>query len=327
MICKYFYCLVLLTALSMNLFANANDVNSGLTLVVPNNYQGTPGTATFLGPLGNAPRTYQLLIHESLLTNIAGHRIEGLTFRLPVSATTDWPLTDATYSNYDIYLSGSVTPADRSLTFVQNIVGVQKLVRSGSLIIPASSFPFGGTPNNFGREISFDSAYVYNSGHLLIEIRHNGFSGTSRSVDAIGTAISGYGTLFSACWNGNYAGTSGTQGNFSITSLSVDGFVNVIDPVQTPTEFSLKQNYPNPFNPVTNLEFGIRLPAAGWNLEFVTLKIYDILGNELTTIVNEKKAAGNYKVIFDGSHLPTGVYYYKLTVGDFSDTKKMLLIK
>jgi photosystem II stability/assembly factor-like uncharacterized protein len=88
-----------------------------------------------------------------------------------------------------------------------------------------------------------------------------------------------------------------------------------------PGTFSLYQNYPNPFNPVTHLEFGIS------KLEFVSLKIYDILGNEVATLVNEKKSPGRYEVTFDGSDLPSGVYYYRIEAGSELMTKKMLLVK
>lgn len=187
--------------------------------VVPSSYENVPGTGTFLGPLANAQRTYQLLIHESLLTDMVGLELTGLTWRIPPSATSDWPTADVTFNNYDIYLSGSVTPADRSLTFANNIVGPQTQVRSGPLNIPTGSYTFGNSPNEFGPTIGF-SNYAYNGGHLLVEIRHSGFSGTSRSVDALVTSTPGYSTLFSAAWTGSYTGTSGAQGNFSIVRLT-----------------------------------------------------------------------------------------------------------
>jgi photosystem II stability/assembly factor-like uncharacterized protein len=85
--------------------------------------------------------------------------------------------------------------------------------------------------------------------------------------------------------------------------------------------YSLSQNYPNPFNPVTHLEFGIS------DLGFVSLKVYDMMGKEIKTLVNEIKPAGNYKIEFDGSDLPSGVYYYKIESGNFTQVRKMLLIK
>lgn len=86
-------------------------------------------------------------------------------------------------------------------------------------------------------------------------------------------------------------------------------------------EFTLVQNYPNPFNPTTNIQYSI--PTEG----LVTLKVYDLLGREVATLVNESKTAGNYSVNFDASTLASGTYIYQLIAGEFLSTKKMLLIK
>jgi hypothetical protein len=88
-----------------------------------------------------------------------------------------------------------------------------------------------------------------------------------------------------------------------------------------PTKYSLSQNFPNPFNPVTKIRY--QIPVSG----FVTLKVYDMLGNEVSSLVNEEKSAGEYTVSFDGSRLASGVYFYKLTQGSFTDTKKLILMK
>ena len=91
--------------------------------------------------------------------------------------------------------------------------------------------------------------------------------------------------------------------------------------VALPSNFNLEQNYPNPFNPTTNIEYSISKAS------FVTLKIYDLLGREIATLVNEEKRAGSYKAKFNGSNLPSGIYFYKLQAGDYSSVKKMVLIK
>jgi hypothetical protein len=88
-----------------------------------------------------------------------------------------------------------------------------------------------------------------------------------------------------------------------------------------PTDFNLKQNYPNPFNPTTTIEYA--LPQAA----MVSLKIYDILGREVQTLVNEPKSAGFYTATFDASRLSSGTYFYKLIAGSFVQTKKMVLVK
>ncbi len=86
-------------------------------------------------------------------------------------------------------------------------------------------------------------------------------------------------------------------------------------------KYRLQQNYPNPFNPVTTIKYQIP------ELSFVTLKVYDVLGNELITLVNEEKFAGSYKVEFDGSGLTSGIYFYQLRAGNFVGSKKMILLR
>jgi|GEM_PF-3473252 len=91
--------------------------------------------------------------------------------------------------------------------------------------------------------------------------------------------------------------------------------------IQKPTSYSLLQNYPNPFNPTTMISY--QVPNDG----FVTLKIYDMLGREVKTLVNEFKSQGKYSVTFDASHLASGVYFYQLKSGNYASIKKMILLK
>ncbi|MCX6166063.1 MAG: M14 family zinc carboxypeptidase [Ignavibacteriae bacterium] len=90
---------------------------------------------------------------------------------------------------------------------------------------------------------------------------------------------------------------------------------------ETPNNFSLSQNYPNPFNPTTSIKYSVS------SIRNIKLVVYDILGKEVTTLVNQKQESGDYEVKFDGSKLSSGIYFYKLTAGDFSDVKSMILIK
>jgi len=120
--------------------------------------------------------------------------------------------------------------------------------------------------------------------------------------------------------NHNVGIIAGEDGTILTTTTGGLTFVNS-NSVFIPDGYYLSQNYPNPFNPVTNLEFGIS------NLGFVSLKVYDALGKEVKTLINESRSAGNYKVEFDGSDLPSGIYFYKLEAGDFTETKRMTLLK
>ena len=94
---------------------------------------------------------------------------------------------------------------------------------------------------------------------------------------------------------------------------------------ELPTEFLLEQNYPNPFNPSTSIQYAIS------SRQFVMLKVYDILGREIETIVNEEKPAGTYEITWNAADLPNGVYFYQLQAGpsadEFIDVKKMILLK
>ena len=92
-------------------------------------------------------------------------------------------------------------------------------------------------------------------------------------------------------------------------------------PRLVPDRFSLEQNYPNPFNPTTHFQFSL---SSG---QFVTLKIYDVLGKEIATLVDGERNAGTYSVNWDASGLPSGVYFYRMKAGDFVDTKKLVLTK
>jgi len=88
-----------------------------------------------------------------------------------------------------------------------------------------------------------------------------------------------------------------------------------------PPKFKLKQNYPNPFNPSTSIEFSIPQES------FVELKVFDILGNEVSTLTNNIYPAGNYKADFNGNNFPSGIYIAKMIAGNFTQTRKMILIK
>ena len=85
--------------------------------------------------------------------------------------------------------------------------------------------------------------------------------------------------------------------------------------------YSLSQNYPNPFNPTTTIRF--QIPKSS----FVNLKVYDVPGREVESLINEEKSAGSYDVEFNSSNLTCGIYFYKIQAGEFAQTKKMILLK
>ncbi|MFH1196661.1 MAG: T9SS type A sorting domain-containing protein [bacterium] len=98
---------------------------------------------------------------------------------------------------------------------------------------------------------------------------------------------------------------------------------------QYPSVFELSQNYPNPFNPNTNIKYQIPFVETPYmaSLQHVTLRIFDLLGREISTLVDEYKSPGSYEVEFDGSNLPSGIYFCKMFAGDFTQTIKLVLMK
>lgn len=127
------------------------------------------------------------------------------------------------------------------------------------------------------------------------------------------------------------------NGDLFISSFSDDNIVKVSNlPVGVEDEnnfvvdnFSLEQNYPNPFNPSTSIRYTISpvIASTTKQSQLVTLKVYDVLGNEVATLVNEEKSAGSYEVEFTSGQLSSGIYFYKLQSGSFVETKKMILLR
>jgi len=116
--------------------------------------------------------------------------------------------------------------------------------------------------------------------------------------------------------------------NFPVSVVNIP--VTVEDET-LPSQFYFSQNYPNPFNPTTIIKYTIPLVASSFSLS-VTLKVYDVIGNEIITLVNEQKPPGEYEVEFNSTglnpqSLPSGIYFYRIQAGNYVETKKMVLMK
>lgn len=180
------------------------------------------------------------------------------------------------------------------------------------------------------------SYYSYNSDYQLTQDlleQWNGsdwdyFSRLQYNYDADGNCVNGNADMY---YGGNWEDTFSTlsfQDGYGLYHYFLCSYFNAffsgltdVKEKEVRHSFNLEQNYPNPFNPTTSIQY--RVPS----IEKVSLKVYDILGRELKTLVNEVKAAGNYKITFNASDLPSGVYFYTLRSGDYRDTKKMVLLR
>lgn len=150
----------------------------------------------------------------------------------------------------------------------------------------------------------------------------NSFYTTNGGTDWISSILPTGGRMFRIVFNNSTTGWISSQYGRVFKTTNNGGLTTINESGNNlPVKYGLDQNYPNPFNPTTNLQFSIN------KVQYVTLKVYDILGREIRTLVNESLKSGTYEVSFDGSQIPSGIYFYKLESENFSETKKMILIK
>jgi hypothetical protein len=128
------------------------------------------------------------------------------------------------------------------------------------------------------------------------------------------------------------------QSWYRLKQIDLDGSIHYSDPIRVdvvttvgmaePNEFALQQNHPNPFNPTTTIKYTLSSQEkAGVRSQHVTLKVFDVLGREVATLVNEEMRPGRYEQSFDGGNLASGVYFYRLQSGRFVETRKLLLLR
>jgi photosystem II stability/assembly factor-like uncharacterized protein len=217
--------------------------------------------------------------------------------------------------------------AHKSLCFINQNTGwvvgasgkIFKTTDGGALPVELTSFGFKLSNNK-----------VNLSWTTTTELNNHGFE-IERSIDKISWRTIGFkegkGTTSEPqqySYSDNILDLTTSKIYYRLKQVDFNGsfeYSDILEVLIAPSKFSLEQNYPNPFNPNTNIQFAIS------SLQFVTLKVYDVLGNEVATLVNQEKPAGNYEVEFDASHLSSGVYYYQLWTGEFVETKKMILLR
>ena len=182
-------------------------------------------------------------------------------------------------------------------------------------------------PSGLGLQfIQLSSPFVYTAGsNLLIEICFNNNSYTLNSYvqgsTAPGMTFHNHADLPTGdgCVDITTGALQTVRPNICVVSNVITNNGNLQSGI--PSEFKLHQNYPNPFNPVTKIKFDV--PKSS----FVSLKVYDILGREVSVLVKENKQAGSYTVDFNASEFTSGVYFYRLETASFADVKKMILVK
>lgn len=215
---------------------------------------------------------------------------------------------------------GGITPGKQSLTIAYPVYGEMAIsMEWGALPVELSSF----TSSISAQNVSLDWTTTSETNNAIFSIERI----TDQTGWTVIGSVEGNGTTTSS-HSYNYTDInvlSGTykyrlkqidyNGNFEYFNLSNEVVIGI------PQKYSVSQNYPNPFNPTTKIMYSI--PIEG----IVSIKVFDLTGKEIVTLVNEFKTAGSYSVDLNGSNLSTGNYYYRVISGNFIQTKKMTLIK
>lgn len=185
--------------------------------------------------------------------------------------------------------------------------GTNIAISSGTLTQISSTLK----KDNASGELTHNAPASFSGGNLTFQFSYKApATAGAQTIYATGNSVNGNGQ------------SSGDQWNYAENKIITVIPLTSVEETSAPVQFSLAQNYPNPFNPKTAIR--IQLSAVS----IVSLKIYNITGNEVATLINnEIMQAGNHEIPFDGSSLASGVYLYKLTSGSFSSARKMILLK
>ena len=223
-------------------------------------------------------------------------------------SATDWDAYYQRTTNWGNTWSGGYIDGSADTTWTCDVQAI-KGSTTGQANITWVNFA-GSTSNGVVKSVVYYGGTTWGTTYTASVFGAATLYGSSRAGYRIGAADSCL-TMWSQAAGGGLYATAGCTG--AITCIGNEN--------NTPLVYSLNQNYPNPFNPVTKISYAI--PVTG----LVTLKVYDITGKEVASLVNEVKAAGNYIVDFNGANLSSGAYFYKLESGSFSAVKKLMLIK
>jgi hypothetical protein len=288
---------------------NSSGVGYGYTTMNDNNaytFDPVTGVSTLLGPIG-----FNALYAQDMDIDIQTSMIYLAAFNVDLSigelrtmdpntgmTTLISPLFDE-ISVFEFDNGYNITPVELN-SFVANL-------RKGNVILQWST---STETNNQGFEVQRKSGNT--------EFEKIGFFAGSGST----TEPKAYSFVDKKLDASKYT--------YRLKQIDFNGsfnYSNTIDvEINTPSTFSLEQNFPNPFNPSTKIKFTIPQEVRGERRK-LSLKVYDILGNEIASLVNEELTAGEYEVEFDGANLISGIYFYELKAGSFIQTKKMVLMK
>jgi len=231
-------------------------------------------------------------------------------------------LIQYTSDNKPAYLFTGIFPEGIDTVNFWNHIGIEEM--QGLLISVPIDTVFG-VPGKFTEGIAIDTSFMSGLIPVIVGNVDSILIGDAESWEVNTTFISGYDSLnvIIDLYNliDDYEFLNRVLEKFELIPPN-----DVNDEFSLLTDFELFQNYPNPFNPTTIIKYEIPDQVRN-DRSLVTLKVYDVLGNKVATLVNEEKPAGNYEVEFCGKELTSGIYFYQLKVSGYTETKKMVLMK
>lgn len=307
-------------------FLNPGGGNLGGLTLVPGLYKFTSAaliTGSDVTLTGSATDVWIFQIAQTLTV---GDDIEVILSGGALASNIFWQVgTSATLGTTSVFkgtimadqsisLNNLATVEGRMLAFTGAVTLVSNTI-STDFIVPVELVSFSSSVYGNNIQLSWQTASEINNQGF--EIYRNG--NKIDFVDGKGTTTEkqDYSFVDKDLISGIY--------NYRLKQLDFDGTHRVVGELSVyltlPEQFSLEQNYPNPFNPSTTINFSI--PASG----FVTLKVFNVLGSEVATLVNEQKEPGSYQVEFDSNNYSAGIYFYNLQAGNFIETRKMILLK
>lgn len=329
---------ILLTA-PASVYSFGTDQNNEIYIVTPGTiYRFTP-TASILAPsgldgmagisLGIPPYVVVDLWWNDNSDNEDGFVIERKTssneYELidsvdaNITGYTDWSVIDSTTYTYKIAAFNTTSMSGYSNEFtattpLRQITAPLNLLATatGSNVVGLSWTDFSDVEEGFKIERKVTEQGIY------------------ELIDSVGMNVENY---FDSTVQGNtlyyyriFAFLQQVVSDYSNEDSALTPNTSGIDDAKLPLAYKLEQNYPNPFNPSTKINFSIS-PNDKGELQDVSLKVYDFLGKEIATLVNEKKSAGEYEIEFDASNLPSGIYIYELKLASYIARKKLILLK
>lgn len=297
---------------------------SGATFTQLNYWPTVPqlGTSNLLDHLGN-----EILMNLLYYRNFGSHQSMVVCHTIDTGserAGKRWYELRNTGGGWTIYQQGTYAPADGLHRWMGSIA----INASGDI---AMGYSISGT--TMYPAIAFTGRYSADPlGQMAITeeiiFAGTGYQAGERWGDYTQMVVDPDGNNF---WYVNQYQQSDGYDNWRTRIFMID-YTNSVevgsDDIIAPEQYSLSQNFPNPFNPSTSIKYTIpNVTLSGVERSRVQLKVFDVIGSEVATLVNEERRAGNYEVKFNSSHLSSGIYFYRLQAGSFVETKKMILIR